>query len=232
MRLLLIDTCGQEGSFALADTDAGSPVLTSVALGGRVASERLIPELRRAMAELGWRIEDLTAVGVVAGPGSFTGVRVGVAAAKGLCEAGAVPLVMVSRLAVLAGKAVGAGERVHALLDAGRGEFFYGRFEAGESSEMPVQALLSREAVLEAVAGGGLAVVCESVVAAEFAGLEPVMAEGLLAADAIGLVVSRVERRAFDDVASSDANYLRRTELEVQARLALRAAASPRVPGA
>lgn len=221
MRLLLIDTCGAEGSVALADTGAGSPVLESVMLGGRASSERLIPELRSLMGACGWRVGDLAAVGVVAGPGSFTGVRVGVAAAKGLCEAGAAPLVMVSRLAVLAGEARSGAGRTHALLDAGRGEFFYGRFEAGEAS---LEALLTREAALAAVAEGGRVAVCEEGVGSAFAEFDPIAVGALGAADALGLVVARVEEGDFDDVAASDANYLRRTEVEVLARLAQRAA--------
>lgn len=237
MRLLLIDTCGQEGSLALVDTELALPVMESVMLVGRVASERLIPELRRLMGAHRLRMGDLTAIGVVAGPGSFTGVRVGMAAAKGLCEAGLVPLVMVSRLAVLAEKAGelanGVPEPRHALLDAGRGEFFYGRYEAGEAS---IEALLGGEAVLTAVAGEGRVGWCEESVGlalgkldvlgnlAESGGSEVVRVDGLRAADALGLVRARVEQGAFDDVASSDASYLRRTDLEMLARLAERAA--------
>jgi len=234
LRLLLMDTCGAEGSIALVellDANQGSPVMKTVEtveLGGRVASERLIPELRRLMTGWGWRVGDLAAVGVVAGPGSFTGVRVGVAAAKGLCEAGAAPLVMVSRLAVLAAKAGAGAGRVQALLDAGRGEFFYGRFEDGEA---PLEALMMREAVLAAIADGGRLVVCEEGARSAFAEFDPVMVEPLRAVDALGLVVARVEEGALDDVATSDANYLRRTDLEVLERLAPRAQLSEEATG-
>lgn len=215
-----MDTCGHEGSIALLDSEAAAPanpILASVALGGRSSSERLMPELRAMMAESGWQLRDVTAIGVVAGPGSFTGVRVGVAAAKGLCEAADLPLVMVSRLAVLAHKAGAFGDGTCAVLDAGRGEFFYGSFGDGESA---MEALLSREAVLAAARGGTIAV-CEESVRVSFPELQPAMTD-LSAADAFGLVSARVERRAFDDVATSDANYLRRTDLEVQQRLAQR----------
>lgn len=229
MRLLLIDTCGAEGSIAVVDTSAASPMMEMVVLGGRVASERLVPELRRIMGRCGWRVGDLAAVGVVAGPGSFTGVRVGVAAAKGLCEAGAVPLVMVSRLAVLAAKAAIGSGRVQALLDAGRGEIFYGRF--GDEEEASLEALLTREAVLAAVADGGRAVVCEEAVGSAFAEFDPVVVEPLRAVDALALVDGRVEVGAFDDVATCDANYLRRTDLEVLGRLAQRARSIQEAPG-
>ena len=54
-------------------------------------------------------LRELAAVVVVHGPGSFTGVRVGLSAAKGLCEAGGVPLIAVSRLALLAGVSMERG---------------------------------------------------------------------------------------------------------------------------
>jgi len=124
MRFLLMHTSGGEGSVALADTEAADAVVASETLPGRSSSERLVPAVRRLMEARGWRLRDLTAVVVVDGPGSFTGVRVGLSAAKGLCEAGGVPLIAVSRLALLAA-CVGEGA-VHAVLDAGRGEFYYG----------------------------------------------------------------------------------------------------------
>jgi tRNA threonylcarbamoyladenosine biosynthesis protein TsaB len=67
-------------------------------------------------------LADLAAIVVVNGPGSFTGMRTGLATAKGLCEASSLPLVTVSRLAVLAAGA--AGLNTMAALDAGRGELY------------------------------------------------------------------------------------------------------------
>jgi len=220
MRLLLLDTCGVDGSIALAEggSEGAVPVVVAMArLPGRSSSERLFPELRAMLEGRGWRMEELAAVGVASGPGSFTGVRVGVTAAKGWCEGTGVPLVMVSRLAVLAGKA--GGTRC-ALLDAGRGEFFRGRFEEGVA---PVEALLGREAVLrEVLAGEERVAVCEEVVRVAFAELEPVVMEPLEAGDLLGSVVARLGRREFDDVATADANYVRRTDLEMLVRLGRR----------
>src|SRR5580700_8130001 len=127
MRVLLIDTAGAEGSVALADTELERAVVAAEVLPGRTSSERLLPSVRRLMEGRGWKLKELAAVVVVHGPGSFTGVRVGVSAAKGLSEAGGVPLVAVSRLALLAAAEEVAGT-VHAVLDAGRGEFYYGEY--------------------------------------------------------------------------------------------------------
>ena len=125
MKILLIDTCGATGSVALADTDSESVVVASATLPGRTASERLVPAIKDLAARGGIGLPSLDAVAVVHGPGSFTGVRVGLSAAKGLCEALGLSLVAISRLAVLAHLAqAAAGTRIYTLLDAGRGEFY------------------------------------------------------------------------------------------------------------
>src|ERR1700730_8044525 len=99
MRILLIHTAGGEGSVVLADTEAAVVILAAEVLRGRTSSERLVPAVRRLMEGLGWRLSELAAVVVVHGPGTFTGVRVGVSAAKGLSEAGGVRVIAVSGLA-------------------------------------------------------------------------------------------------------------------------------------
>jgi tRNA threonylcarbamoyladenosine biosynthesis protein TsaB len=127
MRLLLINTCGLEGVLALAE-DAS--VVAVEKLPGRGASEAFLPGLRRLMDGKGWTVGGLAAVVVVNGPGSFTGVRVGLSAAKGLCEAGGVRMVALSRLALVAAEVQGADGEVVALLDAGRGELYCGVYAA------------------------------------------------------------------------------------------------------
>src|SRR5580692_6724223 len=123
MRFLMIHTAGAEGSIALGNTKAAQPIVATELLPGRTSSERLVPAVRRLMGASGWKLSELAAAVVVHGPGSFTGVRVGVSAAKGLSEAGGIPLIAVSRLALLAGASGDGDETVHAVLDAGRGEF-------------------------------------------------------------------------------------------------------------
>ena len=219
MRILLMNTCGVAGTVALADTAVEPPVVATAVLPGRSASERLVPAVRGLMEVQGWRLAELAAVVVVHGPGSFTGVRVGLSAAKGLSEAGGVPLVGISRLAVLA--AAVKADAVFAVADAGRGEFYlgeYGREGVVEEAMLPLSAVLSR-------AAGGRVVVCEAKVAEALEELHPTLVEEPVAGDALGLVLERIGRGAFDDAAVLDANYLRRTDTEILARLAVHAAA-------
>ncbi len=213
MRFLLMDTCGSEGSVALADTELAEAIVATEVLPGRTASERLVPTVRRVMEARGWRLEELTAVVVVHGPGSFTGVRVGLSAAKGLSEAGGVPLMAVSRLAVLAASAAGGGT-VHAVLDAGRGEFYYGEYSGHRCLR---EALLTAEEVAAAVAGGPV-LVCEAKVAEALVELEPRVVAEPGAADVLPFALERAAAMDFDDAAVLDANYLRRTDAEIFAK--------------
>lgn len=212
MRFLLIDTCGSEGSVALADTALADAVVAVEVLPGRTASERLVPAVRRVMEVAGWRLGDLTAVVVVHGPGSFTGVRVGLSAAKGLSESGAVPLIAVSQLALLAASA--EGEVVHAVLDAGRGEFYFGEYSGHECLR---EVLLTGEEVL-AAATGATVVVCEAKVAEALAELKPRLVAEPRAEDTLPFAVERAAVGRFDDAALLDANYLRRTDDEIFAK--------------
>lgn len=213
MRLLLIDTCGSEGSVALADTAAGG-VIASRSLPGRSASEMLLPEVRGLMAGAGWKLRELDAIAVVHGPGSFTGVRVGLSAAKGLSEAGGVGLIAISRLAVLAGLPRVEGS-VAAVLDAGRGEFYLGLYEDGRHVR---EALVGGDEIAEAAKGTAAVVTCEAKVAEALRELAPLLVREPAAGDALGIAVSRAEKGEFDDAALVDANYLRRTDLEIFAR--------------
>ena len=206
MRLLLINTCGAEGVVALAEDAA---VVAVELLPGRSSSENLLPAVRRLMTSQDWRIAELDAIAVVNGPGSFTGVRVGLSAAKGLCEAGAVGLLAMSRLALVAAS-IAADDEVLAVLDAGRGEYFCGVYAAG--ARMSEQLLRTEE--VTALRPQRRVVTCEARVAESLGGGVDLVAEPgperMLA-----MALTRIESGAWSDVATVDANYLRRTDAEI-----------------
>lgn len=219
MRILIIDTCGPGGSVAMADNGQTPEMLQSASLPGRTAAERLVPAIKELAAQTGIRLQSLDAVVVVHGPGSFTGVRVGLSAAKGLCEALHLPLVAISRLAVLAHLAEPpSAAHVHALLDAGRGEFYHGEYADGICLR---EGLLTRDEVLTAVGCSSPDVVVvssEQAVAESIAALAPRLVPDPSAESALPLAVRRIHQSAFDDAATLDANYLRRTDLEIFAK--------------
>lgn len=216
MLLLGIDTCGAIGSVALvrAATDGGRDhrleVLGSAELPGKTYSSLLVLTVKDLLERAQCRLGELTTLVVVNGPGSFTGVRVGVSAAKGLAEATGIPVVAVSRLAVLAAKA--ADGPVCAALDAGRGEL-YARFSA--SGSPPHEALLRPGELLDAIEPGTRLLVCEGSLAGVLATVAPELVEVPTAADAVRLAFARVIAREFDDVAGLDGNYLRRSDAEI-----------------
>ena len=119
--VLGVDTCGPTGSVALARVECGTArILGKRELAGRSYSATLVAAVGELLSASHVKLGDLGAIVVVNGPGSFTGVRVGLSAVKGLAEPGQIPVVAVSRLAVLAAKAGVAS----AALDAHRHEVF------------------------------------------------------------------------------------------------------------
>jgi tRNA threonylcarbamoyladenosine biosynthesis protein TsaB len=128
MLVLAIDTAGPDCAVALARSAAdGVQVLASVSENiGRGHAERLMPIVESVLRQASYRFRDLDRVAVTVGPGSFTGVRVGIAAARGLALALDIPAVGVGTLDALAFPilcAESSGTGV-AVLDAKRGEIF------------------------------------------------------------------------------------------------------------
>lgn len=198
-KLLLLDTVGATAGAALVE---GESVVASAIFPGRSASAVIVAELRRMLGEAGWTLRELSGIGVVAGPGSFTGVRTGLATAKGLCEAVGLPLAAVSRLEVLAD--VAGLREGFVVVDAGRGGLFVREVrDDGTWNEW-----LATVAEVESRAAGATVVVAEEKVAER------------LAVPHLKVVATRPEdmlpsvRRSFasggTDVAWADANYVAR----------------------
>src|SRR3974390_2896891 len=96
--VLGVDTCGPSGSVALGWISGESvQILGQKELAGRSYSATLIAAVGELLKECGTTLQDLRAIVAVFGPGSFTGVRVGLSAVKGLAEPGGIPVVPVSR---------------------------------------------------------------------------------------------------------------------------------------
>ena len=131
MIVLAIDTCLFACSVAVVD---GERVLARrVEPMSRGHQERLAPLVQEAMVEAGLGFDRLDRIGVTVGPGSFTGLRVGLAFAKGLAAALAIPAVGVGSLEALAEPERG---NVVAVLDAKRGQVYLQAFSDG----VPVSA--------------------------------------------------------------------------------------------
>lgn len=115
-RLLAIDTVSS--SLGLALMQDGRTVYKLSMLQKSRHAEALMPAVNTALQALEWRPEDLQAIAVTVGPGSFTGVRIGVCSAKGLAYALGIPVLQVNALDALAENATGWADYAFAAMDA------------------------------------------------------------------------------------------------------------------
>lgn len=130
MLICAMDTSGREGSVALAEGDARSfDVLQFAPIAGGTYSARLIPSIASLLKAAGRQRSDIQLLVAASGPGSFTGLRVGLSTVKALAEVLNVPVVAISVLEAIAFATRKAGLLLTAL-DAQRGEVFVGEYQA------------------------------------------------------------------------------------------------------
>lgn len=125
--LLMVDTSSFTGSVALIE---GEKVLGEILLNVRAThSERLLGTIDRLLQDVDIGLAEVAAFGAVAGPGSFTGLRIGVATVKGLAMAMNKPLTSVTSLEALAMNAPHCRMPVCCLIDARKKEVYAGLYE-------------------------------------------------------------------------------------------------------
>ncbi len=159
--LLATDTSGKNGSIALArvtSRQSNVEIVGAAPLAGGAFSAQLVPQIAALLEKHGYRKSDLAAFAVVSGPGSFTGLRVGLAAIKALSEALQKPIAAISLLEAVAWSSTAHGAprgRVLSALDAGRGDVYVGDYELGPQMHMHTERLLGREEFLTEAKGAG-----------------------------------------------------------------------------
>ncbi len=136
MLILSLDTTTRAGSCALLQDDR--VVREQTGDGSRDQAERLPRDLAALLEREGVTLQDVDAFAVATGPGSFTGLRVGIATMQGLAMATQKPLIGVSAFDALAWLA--PGPSVATWIDAWRGEVFAARYESGLVAGEPVVA--------------------------------------------------------------------------------------------
>jgi tRNA threonylcarbamoyladenosine biosynthesis protein TsaB len=182
-------------------------------------SEALLSMIDEVFVEAGVAPSAIEAVACGAGPGSFTGLRIGLATAKGLCFALQKPLVMISSLAALAARAPDG--RVCAALDAFKGEVYAAVFTVaagvptreGAERVLPPATLIALvgDAPVDVVVGSGAAKYPELVGAARLLDEEA----GPRPADVARLGAIRAARGEYDDLAAAAPAYIRPSEAEL-----------------
>jgi len=156
MLILGLETCTPSGGMALLDQPEEGPgriLAASGVVSGRAQSRLLAKSVDGSLRELGLAVGDVDVVAVSNGPGSFTGVRVGLALAKGLCVLPGGPrLVTMSSLEALAWQAYG-GEDVDAVVamhDALRGEV-YARIAPVNEVSLSLESAMDKCVAVEAL---------------------------------------------------------------------------------
>ena len=150
--LLHIETATKNCSVALAK-DGQLLAHREMAEEGYSHAEKLHVFIEETLAEAGIAYKDLSAVAVSQGPGSYTGLRIGVSAAKGLCFALRIPLIAVDTLSVLARQANISDGIVIPMIDARRMEVYSAIFDSSFHQIREVQAEILTEASFSNVAG-------------------------------------------------------------------------------
>lgn len=135
MRILGIETSGAEAGIALLD---GSEIVAAghVAVRGRTG-EKLLDLIHGLLGLADWKLSDTQRLAVDAGPGSFTGLRVGLSLAKGLSMGAGVPVVTVSSLEALALESPSEGLCLTALR-APRGMVYGAVFDTSDGAPVPL----------------------------------------------------------------------------------------------
>ncbi len=212
--MLAIDTAFEFGSLALS---YGNEIIEEVLLresGG--FSGILFEQIAKLMDRNSIRLEEVDVYGAASGPGSFTGVRMGLTAAKAMAEAHGKPCFGVSNLAAMA--RYGTENWRAAVLDARRGEVYGGLFGAAEAAEIvaPFPVWLA-----------GLPAEVSEFLAFDFGPFEAALRESrfaraarTVAPRAIASSVAEIALELFragenGDPALADANYVRRSDAEL-----------------
>lgn len=150
-RILAIDTATEACSVAIWDQ---GEVHALFELCPREHTQRILPLVQQVLAESGLSLSQLDALAFGRGPGSFTGVRIGIGIAQGLALGAELPMLGISTLQTMAQGAwrMTGAQRVLAAIDARMGEVYWGQYERqldGQWLESAGEAVLSPQQVLE-----------------------------------------------------------------------------------
>jgi tRNA threonylcarbamoyladenosine biosynthesis protein TsaB len=159
MRIVAIETSGRHGSVAaLNGKSAAAELVHQVTLGGdQRTAQALASALHTLLTQLEWKPSSVRLVAVAVGPGSFTGLRIGVTTAKTFAYATGSDVIGVNSLACMAAQAPISREPLWTVLDAQRQELFVARFIDDEHGMMPIDcetSIVAREAWLSQLQPG------------------------------------------------------------------------------
>lgn len=204
---------------------SGPEVLAAQTGPARGHASTLVLTIQRLLREAGVGLGDLTAIGVGLGPGSFTGLRIGVAAAKTLAYVQGLPVHGLDSFAILAASAPATAGRIRVAADAQRGDLFAADFEAQPDGRLPrvvvPPQLIPREAWLPTLQPGdtvtGPVLLARDLTLPEGIARAPVEAAGPSPLGLLRTCLDAVERGQPDDPMRLLPHYLRRSAAEEKA---------------
>lgn len=136
MKLLAIDASGQVASVALSED---GKILAEYSVDfKKTHSQTLLPMVDEILRMTETKCADIGGIAVSKGPGSFTGLRIGGATAKGLCNALKVPVAGISTLEMLAANYLGSAELIVPLMDARRDQVYTAAYRVEDGNPVPV----------------------------------------------------------------------------------------------
>ncbi len=149
MKILAIDTSTPVGSIALAE--GGLLKAQHILNVTTTHNQRLLPGIDRLLRDAGWTLDDLDGMAVSLGPGSFTGLRIGISVLKGLAWATGKPMAGVPTLDALAANVSPVSCLICPVLDARKGEIYTALYRKGAEQMLerltPYMALKPEELV-------------------------------------------------------------------------------------
>lgn len=223
--ILALETATPRASVALVD--GGRVAAEEILPGGRQASESLLAAVSGLLARCRVRPGELSCIAVSAGPGSFTGLRVGMAAGKGYCYGWNLPMVPVPTLAALAFRLPREGRVLCPLLDARKKEVYAAlfRWEGPGPARLTPDLALAPAALVDRLPAGRILFcgdglrACAGLLRERLGDRAELVEgpEGLPSAGAVGILGERAFRAgAAEDGRTVVPAYVRRSEAELR----------------
>lgn len=224
MKILAIETSTMLGGVAVADENG---LIAETRLNVKSThSERLMEIIDRQLRQSGMTLGDIDAFAVASGPGSFTGLRIGLGTAKGLCYASGKPLVMVPTLEAYARNFLFTEQPVCVMLDARRGEVYAAVFDCRngalvtlmEATSVALESLFKNSDSPILLAGEGAQIYRERLISilgekALFGPVEKMVPSPVTVA---ALGIEKALRGQYTDPAAAEPFYVRKSEAEVK----------------
>jgi tRNA threonylcarbamoyladenosine biosynthesis protein TsaB len=226
MKILAVDTASKSCSVAIIHNDVLMAEMTLAS--GQTHSKHLMDMIRTVIRISGLSISDLDGFAVTKGPGSFTGLRIGISSVKGLAAGSGKPVVSVSSLETLAMQSEPSPYLICPLLDARKGEVYFSRYrleggilkkEIEERVCPPIQAVCDLDEPCLFIGDGAFLhkkLILDQI--GELANFAPAFANMIRASTVAHISMIRFKKKDTDDLGTLVPSYIRKSDAELNFR--------------